>query len=85
MLVGYFSLILVFWKPENNTKFHYTSIAVWLLLSCCLAHQCGGFQMPAFIFLQVVFFGGFISEVYDIHNELNAEGSFSCFCKITIN
>ncbi|XP_063905682.1 transmembrane protein 245 [Zophobas morio] len=74
VLVGYFSLILVFWKPENNTKFHYTSIAVWLLLSCCLAHQCGGFQMPAFIFLQVVFFGGFISEVYDIHNELNAEG-----------
>lgn len=30
--------------------------------------------MAAFIFLQIVFFGGFVSEVYDIHNELNAEG-----------
>ncbi|EFA06639.1 transmembrane protein 245 [Tribolium castaneum] len=74
ILIAYMSLTFLLWKPENNTRFHYASIGIWLLLSCCLAHLFGSFQMAAFIFLQVVFFGGFVSEVYDIHNELNAEG-----------
>ncbi|RZC33168.1 transmembrane protein 245 [Asbolus verrucosus] len=74
VVIGYISLIFILWKPENNTKFHYASIGIWLLLSCSLAHQFDSFQMPIFIALQVIFFGGFVSEVYDIHNELNAEG-----------
>ncbi|KAH0812234.1 hypothetical protein GEV33_010558 [Tenebrio molitor] len=74
VLIGYICLIFLMWKPENNTKFHYISIGIWLLLSCCLAHQFGTFQLPAFILLQVIFFGGFVSEVYDIHSELNAGG-----------
>ncbi|XP_044263709.1 transmembrane protein 245 [Tribolium madens] len=79
ILIAYISMTFLLWKPENNTRFHYASIVIWLFLSCCLAHLFGSFQMAAFIFLQVVFFGGFVSEVYDIYSELNAEGHSMTF------
>lgn len=74
VLIGYLSLIFVFWKPENNTKFHYASIGVWLMLSLCVSHQIGVFQVAIFIALQIIFFGGFMSEVFNIYKTLNSEG-----------
>ncbi|KAJ8945745.1 hypothetical protein NQ318_012067 [Aromia moschata] len=74
LLVGYISLVFLLWKPENNTKFHYASIAIWLVCSCCLARQFGYVQLPVFIVLQIIFFGGFVSEVYEIHEAMNSSG-----------
>lgn len=75
ILIGYISLMIVLWSPKNNKKFHYASICIWLLLSCFLAHQFGAaFQTPIFIAVQIIFLAGFAYEVYDIHEEMVAEG-----------
>lgn len=33
--------------------------------------------MPVFIVLQIIFFGGFISEVYEAYSNMNAAGILS--------
>nr|CAI5827243.1 unnamed protein product [Callosobruchus analis] len=92
ILVGYLSLVFFIWVPENNTKFHYASILIWLLCSCSVARLFGSFQLPVFILLQGIFFGGFLSEVYEIHHTMSRTGeSHTCkfesiyifyFCKV---
>nr|CAH7737375.1 unnamed protein product [Callosobruchus chinensis] len=74
ILVGYLSLVFFIWMPENNTKFHYASILIWLLCSCSVARLFGSFQLPVFILLQGIFFGGFLSEVYEIHHTMSRTG-----------
>lgn len=64
----------VMWTPANNKQFHYASIAVWLLLSCCLAHQFGSFQVLVFAIIQIIFFAGFTSEIFAIQEEMNGSG-----------
>lgn len=64
------------WSPRNNRKFHYASIGIWLLLSCCLANQFGvSFRTPIFLTVQIIFLSGFAYEIYDIHEEMVAEGT----------
>ncbi|CAH1105803.1 unnamed protein product [Psylliodes chrysocephalus] len=70
ILLGYISAVFLMWKPENNTKFHYASIIIWLLCSSCLAKQFGYLQVPIFILSQMIFFGGFVSEVYEFYNNM---------------
>lgn len=67
------------WSQENNVQFHYASTAVWLLGSCYLSSQFTSLQMPVFIILQIVFFGGFISEVYEAYLNMNAAGNKTKF------
>ncbi|VEN49353.1 unnamed protein product [Callosobruchus maculatus] len=74
ILVGYLSLVFFIWMPENNTKFHYASILIWLLCSCSVARLFWSFQLPVFILLQGIFFGGFLSEVYEIHHTMSRTG-----------
>ncbi|CAH0550108.1 unnamed protein product [Brassicogethes aeneus] len=74
LAIAYLSVVFLLWKPENNVKFHYASIGIWLIGSCCLAQQFGSFQLIIFIILQCIFFGGFSCEVYDIYTEMNISG-----------
>ncbi|XP_019872983.1 transmembrane protein 245 isoform X2 [Aethina tumida] len=69
--IAYVSLVYLLWRPENNTKFHYASIGIWLIGSCCLAQQFGSYQLIVFIILQTIFFGGFIWEIYEVYTEMN--------------
>lgn len=73
----YLTLVFLFWSPENNVQFHYASTVIWLLCSCCLSGLFYRFQMPVFIVLQIIFFGGFISEVYEAYSNMNAAGILS--------
>ncbi|CAG9864333.1 unnamed protein product [Phyllotreta striolata] len=70
ILVGYVSMVFLLWKPENNAKFHYASIVVWLLCSSCVAKQFGFFRVPVFVVSQIIFFGGFLSEIYEFYNSM---------------
>lgn len=74
LVIGYLTTVFFLWQPENNTKFHYVSIAIWLYCSCCVAGLFGRIQMPIFILLQFVFFGGFLSEVYEIYQTMSKAG-----------
>ncbi|XP_066249575.1 transmembrane protein 245 [Euwallacea similis] len=71
LIIAYLTVVFFFWNQDNNVKFHYASTIVWLLGSCGLSSQFS-FQMPVFILLQIIFFGGFISEVYDAYTTMNA-------------
>ncbi|XP_023013732.2 transmembrane protein 245 [Leptinotarsa decemlineata] len=78
IVLGYSIILFLFWKPENNLKFHYTSILVWLMCSSCIAQQFGSLQVQVFVFLQVIIFGGFVSEVYTIYKtKIDAGSSIS--------
>ncbi|XP_072383080.1 transmembrane protein 245 [Diabrotica undecimpunctata] len=74
VLIGYISIVFLMWRPDNNKKFHYASIGIWLLCSSCLAKQFNYYQLPVFIVAQIIFFGGFISEVYEYYSCMNKEG-----------
>lgn len=82
IIFGYISLVFLLWRHENNVQFHYASTVVWLIGSCCLASQFSTLQMPIFIILQIVFFGGFISEVYEVYSNMNAAGHKISFTKL---
>lgn len=66
------------WTPQNNKKFHWISIGVWLLLSCCFAHQFGSFRIIIFVLLQLIYLGGFFSEVRNLQKNMNDAGEFHC-------
>ncbi|XP_050296615.1 transmembrane protein 245-like isoform X2 [Anthonomus grandis grandis] len=82
ILLGYISIVFLCWTQENNVHFHYASTVVWLLGSCCLSSQFGSIQMPVFIILQIVFFGGFISEVYEAYSTMNEAGHKISFTEL---
>ncbi|KAF7279665.1 hypothetical protein GWI33_006830 [Rhynchophorus ferrugineus] len=82
IVIAYLSLVFICWKQENNVLFHYASTAVWLLASCSFAGLFNSFQMPVFIVLQVIFFGGFISEVYEVYYNMNEAGHKISFTKL---
>ncbi|KAL1501630.1 hypothetical protein ABEB36_006926 [Hypothenemus hampei] len=82
IILAYFALVFLLWTPENNNRFHYASTAIWLLGSCCLSSQFNSFQMPIFITLQVIFFGGFLSEVYEVYTNMNSTGHKISFTEL---
>ncbi|XP_060526969.1 transmembrane protein 245 [Cylas formicarius] len=84
-IIGYTTLVVFVWKPENNIIFHYTSLVVWFLVMCSFARAFGSFQMPIFILLQVVFFGGFISEIYEVYTYMNGTGHSISLTDLLLN
>lgn len=82
IILGYISMVFLFWNQENNVKFHYASTAIWLLASCTFASFFHTFQMPIFILLQIIFFGGFISEVYQVYCTVNEAGHKISFTEL---
>lgn len=76
MLSGYISAMALMWTPQNNKKFHYVSIGIWLLLSCCCANQFGSLRIVVFIIMQLILLGGFIYEVHSLQEQINLEGGF---------
>lgn len=70
LLLGYVTLMVFKWNPNNNRMFHYASMMMWLLLSCLIAKLFGSLQIPIFLVLQIILLGGFISEVIDIQQGL---------------
>ncbi|CAG9764914.1 unnamed protein product [Ceutorhynchus assimilis] len=80
--VGYLTLVFLLWSQDNNVYFHYASTVVWLFGSGCLSSQFSSFQMPIFLILQIIFFGGFISEVYEAYSNMNAAGHPISFTKL---
>ncbi|KAF5293264.1 hypothetical protein FQR65_LT11004 [Abscondita terminalis] len=74
ILLGYIAFTFAVWTPKNNMKFHLASIGIWLLFSSCLAHQFGTFQIPIFVIMQTIFLAGFVYEIYDIHQQMLAQG-----------
>lgn len=83
ILLAYISVLVSMWKPENNKKFHYASMMVWLVLSLFIAKQFGAFQIPIFILLQGILLGGLVFEIMDIQEQLRlSESDSSIFSAI---
>ncbi|XP_012254878.1 transmembrane protein 245 isoform X2 [Athalia rosae] len=73
IVVGYLSILYVYWTPVNCKRFHHTSFALWFVMSFYLSNLIGAYQVAVFVMLQLLYLLGFIYEVILIvdHQEIN--------------
>lgn len=73
VLVGYLSILYIYWTPQNSIHFRYTSFVIWFMISLYVSNILGAYQTIVFIALQVLYLVGFIYEVVIVmeNQELN--------------
>lgn len=73
LIIGYISLLYLYWTPKNNIKFRCSSFLMWLIISMYLSNVLGKYQLLIFGSLQALFLIGFVYEVILIldHQEIN--------------
>lgn len=75
IILGYFSVLYLYWTPKNSVEFRYTSFFIWLILSMYLSNVLGTYPLVVFVSLQILFLIGFIYEVLLVldHQEINGK------------
>ncbi|OAD60397.1 hypothetical protein WN48_05696 [Eufriesea mexicana] len=63
VLIGYLSVLYVYWTPNNSICFCYTSFVIWFMISLYISNILGAYQIIIFITLQILYLVGFIYEV----------------------
>ncbi|XP_032664571.1 transmembrane protein 245 isoform X2 [Odontomachus brunneus] len=66
VLIGYLTILYVYWTPANSVRFCYTSFVIWLIISMYLSSGAGVYRVYAFVVLQIFYVIGFIYEVLSI-------------------
>ncbi|XP_043485933.1 transmembrane protein 245 isoform X2 [Polistes fuscatus] len=74
LLIGYLSVLYIYWSPENSKHFCYTSFVLWFMISLYISNILGAYQILIFITLQVLYLVGFIYEVLLIMEAQEIEG-----------
>ncbi|XP_014609839.1 PREDICTED: transmembrane protein 245 [Polistes canadensis] len=74
LLIGYLSVLYIYWSPENSKHFCYTSFVLWFMISLYISNIFGAYQILIFITLQVLYLVGFIYEVLLIMEAQEIEG-----------
>ncbi|XP_051153874.1 transmembrane protein 245 isoform X2 [Leptopilina boulardi] len=85
ILIGYFSLLYLHWRPENSLYFHFSSYAIWLIVSLYISNIFGTYPVIVFCSLQLFFVVGFIYEVLTIIEHEELEGNCLSFMETAIN
>ncbi|XP_012272149.1 transmembrane protein 245 isoform X2 [Orussus abietinus] len=63
IVVGYLSVLYIYWTPANSRQFRYTSFVAWFMISLYLSNILGAYQIIIFCTLQTLYLIGFIYEV----------------------
>ncbi|XP_033299653.1 transmembrane protein 245 [Bombus bifarius] len=66
ILIGYLSMLYIYWTPNNSIHFRYTSFVIWFMISLYVSNILGAYQIIVFITLQILYLIGFIYEVVGI-------------------
>ncbi|XP_015178246.1 PREDICTED: transmembrane protein 245 isoform X2 [Polistes dominula] len=74
LLIGYLSVLYIYWSHENSKHFRYTSFVLWFMISLYISNILGAYQILIFITLQVLYLIGFIYEVLLIMEAQEIEG-----------
>ncbi|KAL6440117.1 hypothetical protein ACFW04_003022 [Cataglyphis niger] len=73
ILVGYLTILYIYWTPSNSSRFRYTSFVMWFIITMYLSSMAGSYRVLVFATLQILCAIGFIYEVLSImeSQELN--------------
>ncbi|XP_011706785.1 PREDICTED: transmembrane protein 245 isoform X2 [Wasmannia auropunctata] len=63
ILVGYLTVLYIYWTPSNSASFRYMSFVIWFIISMYLSSIAGAYRVLVFIALQTLCAIGFIYEV----------------------
>ncbi|CAL7949983.1 unnamed protein product [Xylocopa violacea] len=63
ILIGYLSILYIYWTPSNSIHFRYTSFVIWFMISLYVSNILGAYHTIVFITLQILYLVGFIYEV----------------------
>ncbi|XP_053986250.1 transmembrane protein 245 isoform X1 [Hylaeus volcanicus] len=83
LLIGYLSVLYIYWTPQNSIHFRYTSFVVWFIISLYLSNMLGAYQVLVFITLQALCLIGFVYEVIMIMENQELEGRYMTFMEAT--
>ncbi|XP_077264780.1 transmembrane protein 245 isoform X1 [Temnothorax americanus] len=73
ILIGYLTILYIYWTPSNSIRFRYSSFVIWFIISMYLSSIAGAYRVLVFTALQILSAIGFIYElilIMDSH-ELN--------------
>ncbi|XP_015110746.1 transmembrane protein 245 isoform X1 [Diachasma alloeum] len=74
LVIGYLSILYVYWTPRNAQQFNYISIVLWLIVSLYVSNILGVYQVAVFVALQTLCIIGFTYEVILIMETKDALG-----------
>ncbi|OXU30627.1 hypothetical protein TSAR_003641 [Trichomalopsis sarcophagae] len=75
VIIGYLSILYVYWTPTNSVQFRYSSFVIWFMISLYLSNVFGTYPVLVFCGLQILFLIGFIYEVVLILDLQEMEGN----------
>ncbi|KAF3427624.1 hypothetical protein E2986_08370 [Frieseomelitta varia] len=79
ILIGYLSVLYVYWAPNNSIHFRYSSFIIWFMISLYISNILGAYQIIIFTILQILYFIGFIYEVVAIMENQELENKHMTF------
>lgn len=79
ILIGYLSVLYVYWAPNNSIHFRYSSFIIWFMISLYISNILGAYQIIIFTTLQILFFIGFIYEVVAVMENQELENKHMTF------
>ncbi|XP_015514902.1 transmembrane protein 245 isoform X1 [Neodiprion pinetum] len=74
IVIGYLSVLYVYWSPGNSIQFRYMSFVIWFVVSLYISNLIGAYQVIVFVILQLLFLLGFIYEVVLVLERQGMEG-----------
>ncbi|XP_031833706.2 transmembrane protein 245 isoform X1 [Nomia melanderi] len=83
LLIGYLSILYIYWTPTNSINFHYASFVVWFCISLYVSNIFGAYQVLIFILLGALCLMGFIYEVILIMESQELEDKHMTFMEAT--
>lgn len=63
ILVGYLTILYIYWTPSNSNQFRYMSFVIWFIITMYLSSMAGTYRVLVFAALQILCAIGFIYEV----------------------
>lgn len=79
ILVGYLTILYIYWTPSNSSQFRYTSFVIWLIITMYLSSMAGTYRVLVFAALQILCAIGFIYEVVLIMESQELNGRHLTF------
>ena len=79
VLIGYLSVLYIYWTPSNSIHFRYTSFVVWFIISLYVSNMLDAYQVLIFLTLQALCLVGFVYEVIFIMENQELEEGYMTF------
>ncbi|XP_072754587.1 transmembrane protein 245 isoform X2 [Anoplolepis gracilipes] len=79
ILVGYLTILYIYWTPSNSSRFRYMSFVIWFIVTMYLSSMAGTYRVLVFTTLQVLCAIGFIYEVVLIMESQELNGRHLTF------